>query len=196
MRQHTIHTVSELVREQWESDFADKVADALRPFDGKMVTTRMLAKLPGGADAWRLRRQYGMTHLETTKYDGGYLNGDGLSILLYHSEQSQPLDLRKVMEDHNPAYWDARRKRNHARMELINTREALQALADAMNAAEQAAARLEQAAAQIDRLTDYDELGSPDRYDIMRACGLLDTNSQTLLNSAFKRQSEPEPVEA
>jgi hypothetical protein len=192
MRTHTMHTVRELLQAEWESDLPDKVIEALRPQDGKNVTTRLLDKLPGGKEVWHLRREYGMTHIVNEAYRrGDYRNG--VSLLLYHSEASLSLDLKHVQEK-NPAYFSARLERNHARMEAMNTRETLEAIAAAMNAAEVAIAQLLEANARVEALTEYGTTLHPDRYDILKACGLSDTESRPLLNRDYTTRT-PEPTE-
>ena len=171
---HTFQTVSDLVQENWESDLPDAVLEALRPLDGKNVTTRILDKLPGGRDKWILERAYGMTHLKNKVYafSQGSERG-GVSLILDWREDSFPLDIRKV-EEKNPAYFSARKERNHKRMEARNTKELLDKMATAMNRVEAAKAEFEKAKAHLESLTEYGAPFEPDRYAIEGACGLRD----------------------
>jgi len=167
---HTFNSVSELIRENWESEEPDKILQALRPMDGKQVTTRILDKLPGGKERWRLRRQYGMTHLEENSYwrtDGNH----GISLLMAHTEASFPLNVNEL-EQKNAAYFSGRRERNHKRMEASHTRELLEKMADAMNKIERAKAALQAGMAEFDALTAYGEPFSQDQYELERACGI------------------------
>lgn len=171
----THQTVHDLIQRQYESDLPDRVLHALRPLDGKPITTRLLAKmpeLPGGA-YWRLIRHYGWTSLETSTYStpAGYSSGTSLSLILARSEASVPLDTAFV-EEHNTAYYSGRRERNHARMEAMNTKATLDACADVMNKAQSAIAALRTVAAHLEALTEYGTTLNPDRYEIERACGL------------------------
>jgi len=90
-----------------------------------MLSTRVLDKMPGGKAVWRLRKEYGMTHLETLTYtrSGG---SEGMSLLLDWKVTSFPVDV-KAIEERNAAYFSARRQRNHSRMEAMNTKSRLDA---------------------------------------------------------------------
>jgi hypothetical protein len=175
----TRHTVSAIIAARQESDLPDRVLEALRPFAGKMVTTRIVDKMPGGRDVWRLRRQYGMTHLENDVYLSSQGSDEnGVSLLLAYTESSFPLDLQFV-EDRNTAYFAARKHRNHRRMEARNDGEALDRMAEALNRIQDARAALEAALQDFGELTAYDSVFDPDRYAFERACGLRDENGNT-----------------
>src|SRR5687767_1157643 len=112
MRHHTRQSVSDLIQSRWESDLPDKVLDALRPLEGKAITTRLLDRLPGRKENWRLERHYGWTSLQTKGYGRDWVKEDeSLDIMLVRSEASMPLDLAWV-EENNPAYFKGRRERN------------------------------------------------------------------------------------
>jgi hypothetical protein len=184
MTTNTMHTVSELIQDRWESEEPDRVIQALTPLNGKPCTKRILDKLPGGSERWRLRREYGMTHLVTLDYlrSGG---NTGISLLLAHTEAADfPIDTRDI-EQRNPAYFDARRKRNHARMEARNTRETLQGVADAMNRVQRAKAELLAAIEQLETWTDYGQPAEQDKYEIQRACGLRDAKGHLFISPDF-----------
>jgi hypothetical protein len=170
--------VHDLLQAQRESDVPDRLYQALIPHDGKPITTRLVTALQKSADpvvagmSWRLERAFGMTHLKTREYDRGeYQTGRAYSFLLAYSEGAVPLYL-KLLQEKNSCYFDARVKRNHARMEAMNTREALDSMANTMNAVQSALQALERAKAQLETLTAYGEPFNPDKYDIERACGL------------------------
>ena len=168
---HTFQTVHDLVQENWESELPDRVLEALRPLDGKMITTRILDKLPGGKEVWILERAYGMTHLKTREY---YNNGgmSGISLYLGYREDSFPLDI-KYLEEKNPAYFSGRKRRNHTRMEVMNTKAELEQMAAVMNRIEQAKAELQAAFDEFDKLTDYPEgRFNQDRLKLEKACGM------------------------
>ncbi len=170
---HTFQTVHDLIQSQYESDLPDRVLQALRPFDGKDITTRILAKMPAlPGVTWRLKRNYGWTTLETSTYctPEGYANKTSLSLMLVRTEASVPLDTAWV-ERENPAYFSARVERNHARMEAMNTKPTLDACADAMNRVQAAIAETRAAMASLAALTEYGSTLYPDHYDIERACG-------------------------
>jgi len=176
---HTHQTVHDIIQGEWESELPDKIMEALRPFDGKPVTTRILAKLPAdnGGGEWRLRRQYGMTHLENAAYGKGDYK-HGVSLLLDWKENSFPLEWAKL-EERNGAYFSGRRERNHARMELMNTKGRLDAASTAMNRIEAAIEALWNAHADLSKAIG-EALSGSDKYDIERACGWRDEKGETV----------------
>jgi hypothetical protein len=169
-QEHTRHTLSDLIQQHWESDLPDQIIEALRPLNGKMITTRLLDKLPGGKEAWILSRNYGWTELDSRTYRSSQGN-KGVHLILARSEASVPLDLA-VVESENPAYFDARRKRNHARMEARNDGGRLDALAATMNRIESLQAQLDSAVSDFDALTEYGTVFHQDMYTLRKACGL------------------------
>lgn len=169
---HTIHTLCEFIQSRWESDLPDKVIEALRPLQGKLITSRLLDRLPGGKDQWRMARNYGWTEIETVEYRQSHGN-KGVRLILARSESSVPLDIT-IVESENPAYFAGRRERNHARMEARNTREKLEALAAVMNRIERLKRELDTARTEFDALTEHGEVFNPDRYALERVIGLRD----------------------
>jgi hypothetical protein len=167
---HTFNSVADLLQTHWESDLPDTVLDALRPFDGKPVTTRLLNKLPGGKDEWRLRREYGMTHLENNAYWRSSGN-TGISLLLDWRTDAFLLNIANV-EKNNTAYFSARKSRNHSRMEARNDKQLLDQMAATLNAVETAQKQLAAAKAQFEKLTDYGAPFAADKYELERVCGL------------------------
>lgn len=163
---HTIHTVAALIKSRWESDEPDQVLHALRAFDGKNITTRMIDKLPGGKERWYLRREYGMTHICTRDYgrSGGEI---GYSFMVAHTEASVPFS-SVDFESRNACYFSARRERNHKRMEAVNDRDMLQEMADTLNDLDSAQRALTMASERFDVLTGYDATFSPDRFALMK----------------------------
>jgi len=167
---HTHQTVHDLLQARWESDLPDRIITALRPYAGKNITTRLLEVLPGGRHEWRMQRKFGWTELTSANYarTGGR---EDMRLILARTESSVPLDLALV-ERENPAWFAGRRERNHARMEAMNTKAALDAMADAMNAVQAAQAALARATEQFAALTEHDAPFNADRYELERACGL------------------------
>lgn len=171
---HTFNSVSELVFDNWESDLPDKVLAALRPLDGKPVTKRILDKLPGGKHEWILERAYGMTHIKNKAYvDSHGSQKGGVSLILDWREDAFALNVNFV-EEKNPAYFSARRERNHARMEVRNNKQLLDEMAAIMNRIESAKAEFEAAKAEFKSLADYGEPFHQDYFELERACGLRD----------------------
>jgi hypothetical protein len=189
MKVHTRQTVHDLIQSQWESDLPDRVLVALAKFHGKNITTRIETHLntdmPG--HEWRIFKHYGWTSLQNEAYwrHDGKDRKDGIDLMLVRSEASVPLDLTWV-ERENAAYFDARKTRNHARMEAMNTRGTLDALALAMNNAERAIELLTDAKNRLDDLTKYGETLNPDRYTFQRACGLTDVDGRDYGDRQFK----------
>lgn len=171
----TRQTVHDILQSHWESDLPDRTLQALRAFDGKPITTRLLAKLPTLANGatWRLIRHYGWTSLETSTYGQpqGYRDKTSMSLVLVRTEASVPLDTAWV-ERENTAYFAARRERNHARMEAMNTKTTLDACAAAMSGCSAALTALQTAMAQLETLTEVGTNLNPDRYTLQKACGV------------------------
>lgn len=195
MKQHTRQSVHDLIQSRWESDLPDRVLQALRPHDGKPVTTRIEKTLAnvfptgdgkGTFHEWRIIRHYGWTSLQNTAYFSTHgCDRDGIDLTLVYSEASVPLDLAWT-EAHNAAYFEARRARNHARMEAMNTAGTLDAVAAAMNAVEAAIEALTDAEHRLDDLTKHGETLDPDRYELHRACGLTDVDGRHVGDRQYK----------
>jgi hypothetical protein len=171
---HTRQSVSDLLQDRWESDLPDRILEALKPFHGKPITTRLLDKLPGGRDEWRMRREYGWTRIENMPYIRTHgRDRNGVSIILARSEASVPLDLAFVEQD-NVAYYLGRRERNHARMEARNDAAKLDAMASVLNRIEALNAAREAVLKDFEQLAGYGEIFNPDKYELERAAGLRD----------------------
>ena len=169
---HTRQSVSDFLLARTESDLPEQILQALQSYTGKMVTTRILDKLPGGKDEWRLRRQYGMTHIENNAYwrtSGSAENG--ISLLLAHTEASFPFDAADMVK-RNPAYFDGRKNRNHKRMEARNDAAKLDSMAAVLNRMERAAQELQNAWADLETLTEYGSSFAPDKYTFERLVGV------------------------
>lgn len=171
---HTYNTVAELLQERWESDFPDKVIEALRPLNGKPVTKRLLAKLPGGAENWRFTHVAGMTYLENRAYwmsQEEQWGKGAIRLLLDWRTDAFPLDVNAVIE-RNPTHFKGRYERNHARMEAKHDRKILERMAAVMNKAERARQTLADAKAEFEEIAGYGKPFNPDYYELERACGL------------------------
>lgn len=193
MTKFTYQTVHDLIQAGWESDLPDRVLQALRAFEGKPITTRLESKMPAlpNGGTWRLIRHYGWTVIQSSTYGTpeGYANGTSCELMLARSEASVALDTAWV-EKENPAYFSARRERNHARMEAMNTKETLDACALAMSRADAAICYARKALAELEALTGYGTNLHPDSYAIQRACGATDVDSRPVFNREYKRAKE------
>lgn len=193
MKEHTRQSVHDLIQSRWESDLPDRVLQALKPYDGKPITTRIEKTLAnvftrdeGGFHGWRIIRHFGWTSLENDAYWQSQGSArDGISLMLVRSEASVPLDLAWV-EANNQAYFKARRARNHARMEAMNTKGTLDAVSKTMNDIERAIEALTDASNRLDDLTKHGESLDPDRFELQRACGLTDVNGQHFGDRQYK----------
>jgi hypothetical protein len=173
----TAASVREFIAQRMESDLPDRVIEALRPFNGKPITTRLLAALPALPDGgkWYLKRQYGWTALESSTYctPKGYADKTSISLILTRTEASVPLDVEYVAGNvpmggatygENAAYFAARRERNHKRMEASNIIEECSRAARILNRYQAAVEELEAARVEFEELTEYSGYFNPDNY--------------------------------
>jgi hypothetical protein len=152
-----------------ESDEPDAILAVLKAHDGKQLTKRLLAKLPGGEARWLIRQVAGMTKLEDRHYlhSGG---GRGISLLVAYQLTSVVIDAAWV-EEHNAAYFAARVERNAMRAVCVCNPAICQRMADTLTAYAAAKAALDDARQALDGLTEYGQPFSPDQYDWQRLCG-------------------------
>ena len=166
---HTLQTVHVFVQSQRESDEPDAILAILATQDGKQLTKRILAKLPGGEERWRLSQFATMTHLETRDY--GRTGGNaGIHLLIAYQTTNVTINAAKI-EEKNPSYFAGRRARNELRDAASDNESALRFMALTLNEYELAKARLDAAKARLDGLTGYGLPFSPDSYDWERICG-------------------------
>jgi hypothetical protein len=176
---HTAKSVRDFLLSQRESDEPDAILAILKAHDGKQLTKRLLAKLPGaapmieGKDRWRISQFATMTHLETRDYSRSGGN-TGMHFLMAYATTNVVIDAAWV-EEHNPAYFKGRRERNASR-DLVCSQGTLgsampQLMADRLNDYEDAKAKLDEAKKNLDALTGYGHAFSADSYDWERLCG-------------------------
>jgi hypothetical protein len=167
----TVDDVRAMLANERESDEPDAILDILEKEEGKKITRRLLAKLPGGAERWRLDYIAGMTHLEDRNYymhDGN--KKGGFHFLLQYASQGDTVSREAILK-HNPAYFSARIERNEKRAACAESAGMCQAMADALTAYAAAKEALDAAKTRLDGLTAYGEPFSPDQYDWERLCG-------------------------
>ena len=164
---HTIKTVRDFLLSQRESDEPDEVLAVLKVHDGKQLTKRLLAKLPGGEERWRLSQFATMTHLETRDY-GRSGGNTGIHLLLAYALKNVMIDAAWI-EEHNPAYFKGRRERNAQRDRAAAGGSVLALMVDRLNGYASAKVKLDEAKKQLDALTDTSF--AADSYDWERLCG-------------------------
>ena len=165
----TIDDVRAKLATERESDEPDAVLAVLKAHDGKQLTKRLLAKLPGGEARWLIRQVASMTCLD----DRDYLHSQGskgIHLLVAYQLTRVVIDASWV-EEHNAGYFGARRERNRLREAAAASPEACQHFADTLTAYARAKESLDAAKADLDRLTDHGSPFSPDQYDWQRLCG-------------------------
>ena len=167
---HTVESVSAELKRNRESEEPDAILAILKAHDGKQLTKRLLAKLPGGEDRWLIRQIASMTSLE----DRDYLHSQGnrgIHLLVAYQLTNVRIDAAWV-EEHNAAYFVGRRERNASRLALLNSSPALrQSMADALNGYAAAKAQLDAAKRQLDGLTGYGKPFAADEFTWERLCG-------------------------
>jgi len=177
----TAAAVRSMILKSMESDLPDRVIEALKPFDGKNITTRILSvlpALPNGA-TWHLIRHYGWTCLQTSTYcqPQGYADGTSLDLILARSESSVPLDLNYVAGNvplgnnshgENIAYFSARRERNAQRQAALDNPDLCAKTAAVMARYAAAISALEESSAELEALTEYGTPLNPLRYELRR----------------------------
>jgi hypothetical protein len=166
---HTLQTVRDFVLSQRESDEPDAILAILATQDGKQLTKRILAKLPGGETRWMLSQTASMTHLETRDYHRSGGNA-GIHLLIAYEIKNVTINAAWV-EEHNAGYFAGRRARNALRDAAMGDAVLLQHMADALNGYAAAKARLDEAKGRLDALIGYGLPFSPDSYDWERVCG-------------------------
>jgi hypothetical protein len=159
-----------------ESDEPDTVLEILKEHDGKPLTKRLLAKLPGGADRWLIRQIANMTSLE----DRAYLHSQGnrgIHLLVAYQTTSVRIDAAWV-EEHNAGYFKGRRERNALRETSGKNLPLCLDMAKALTAFAQAKSLLDEAKRQLEVLTEHGAAFSPDQYDWQRLCGAYEERSR------------------
>ena len=165
---HTIATVRAFLQTQRESDEPDEVLAILKQHDGKQLTKRLLAKLPGGEERWKLSQFATVTRLETRDY--GRIDGNaGIHLLIAYQTTNVTIDAAWI-EEHNPAYFKGRRERNASRDAAAGNPDLLSCMANRLNAYAEAKSELDEAKLHLDAATSYGQPFSADQYDWERLC--------------------------
>jgi hypothetical protein len=166
---HTAKSVREFLLSQRESDEPDAVLAILKAHNYKPLTKRLLAKLPGGEERWRLSQFATMTHLETRDYarSGG---NTGIHLLMAYATTNVTIDAAWI-EKNNPAYFKGRRERNASRDAAASNPDLLSCMANRLNAYAEAKSELDEAKLHLDAATSHGQPFSSDSYEWERLCG-------------------------
>jgi hypothetical protein len=153
-----------LVESHIESDLPDVVLEVLRAEDGKQLTKRILTKLPGGEETWRITHVATMTHLETWEYCRSQ-GARGIHLLIAYETKHVQINAAWI-EGRNPAYFEGRRERNQKRRVALANLPALEAVAGMVNAIREARAKLAEVEGALEEFTEYGALFSPEGREI------------------------------
>jgi hypothetical protein len=165
----TSDTVRHVLEASLESDEPDEILRILKEYEGRLLTVRILGKLPGGPERWRLFHHIGMTHLETWEYRQSQGNR-GMHFLLAYTEKSVIVDTKFLVEQ-NPAYYVGRIKRNAERKAMLANLAICEVFAARMDAVRVAREALREAEGAMGEFTDGQHRAGPvmnfsaDRYD-------------------------------
>lgn len=160
------------------------VLEVARELAGKPVNIRQLSKLPklngyafNRPNEWRIRKGYGMTHLETSAYSanekshhaprwGATDDAEKFSFLLCHRETGATWpDVERFREQGSP-YYRGTDDRNLIRRELIGSPDTLDAAAAAIRDVVKAQAALKAAREALHAFTEYGKPLYPDSYHL------------------------------
>lgn len=151
---------------QRESDEPDTILDILKQHDGKRLTVRLLDKLPGGPDRWRITHSASMTYIQEHKY--GRTGGrEGYCFFMAYATTSVVIDV-KYIEEKNTCYFSARRERNAKRDAILNDKvnktQIAMSISVRINAVLHARMMLADALRGLGEYTAHGEMLSPDQY--------------------------------
>lgn len=165
-----ISQVKAVLESQMESDEPDAILEILKKQEGKQITKRTLALLPGGAERWFIRDNIGMLHLEDREYRC-HNGGKGISLLIAHHTKNVMIDTAKIVE-RNTAYFKGRIERNAKRRAALADGSLLGRFADAMTLVLDAVQQLEEETKNLQMFIGYGARMSPDQYEWERLAGI------------------------
>lgn len=158
----TAEQVRQALADAWEGDTPDEVLEVFRREAGKPFTKRILAKLPGGEERWRIDQIATMTNLEEREYMR--TQGDkGYHFLVAYATKHVVID-PVFLEEKNTCHFSARKARNAKRLEAQNDAGLCQKMADRINWVREAQKELNRAEKALMELTEYGEPMSADAY--------------------------------
>lgn len=128
MQPLTIESLRNIINNQMESDFPDEILKALKEKEGKKFDKRVIdflkAKFP---DKHMRKRETGSYH--SLCWDD---NNHGITMYYYDSAHASTISTQWI-EEHNVAYFKARRERNAGRLQLLNSPSHLALIVDQHN---------------------------------------------------------------
>lgn len=166
----TADEVREMVSAHVESsELPDGVLEVFKREQGKQLTKRILAKLPGGEAVWHIKQVASMTSLETWEYTRSQGNR-GVHLLVAYETKNVSIDAA-FLEERNPAYYGARRERNAERATVLANEPSLVNLAERINAVREAREKLAVAEAALEELSGYGKAFGAEQYEIEALSG-------------------------
>ena len=168
----TAEQVRAFVAAQFEdTEPHETIMGLIRAEEGKKITKRFLAKLPGGADGWYLNIDKFSARLESRSYLHTH-GREGVSYSLVGSVWGKPKDAivfsATLFEKENPSYFKGRWERNAERLKIMND----------LNACARIAQRLNRLASAHEELGASEEafasetLECPDRREMRTLAGI------------------------
>lgn len=119
-------------------------------------------------DGFGLTRRYGMAHLETPDYRQTQ-GREGTSFLLGYGETGITVPSPEALQEMNPAYYSARRRRNNKRRERLESDQALEVAFNAIAIAMQYRALYRDAVQSLSELFPHDD---GEHYSILEMVSL------------------------
>lgn len=129
MQPLTIESLRNIINNQMESDFPDELLAALKEKEGKRFDKRIVDFLKNKFPDRNIYRGGVTSYFESITYDG---NRSGITIYYYSSDHVGTINT-KWIEEHNVAYFKARRERNAGRLQLLNSPSHLALIVDRHN---------------------------------------------------------------
>jgi len=168
---HTAESVRAHLESQLENEaLPDAVLEVFRREAGKPFTKRILAKLPGGEDAWRISQVANMTSIATADYIRTQGN-EGHSFLVAYAIKNIEID-PAFLEESNARHYSARIARNAKRREAMASLELRDKLARALNEVSVAFLELERTKREVESLTEYGGPFESFRFSWEKVAGL------------------------
>lgn len=166
----TADQIRDFLVSNMESEEPDVIIEIIKTkLNGKLLNVRQLEFFPGGSNRWKIRKQFGMTHLETKNYGNGKYEKDAFSFILGWAELNVVWDWKLIYEK-NGQHFCGRIDRNKKRKEAIYSIEELTKIATVMSEASRIRKELTVIANRFEEVLGYGTPGNPEQYDFMKMC--------------------------